>query len=506
MDQRTSRCPGGALLLLLLCAVLRGSQPTCPSVCMCTADTLSCSGAGLSRLPRRMPASPLALDLSYNRLTWLGPGGFAGMRRLETLRVARNQLASLGPDAFADASALRRLDLSSNRLRVVESHCFRGLWRLEELVLFDNRIVRVEAAALQGLSGLQKASFSLNLIDDFPFSSVRESSHPFMTTLDLSSNRLEAPPWEEVAALPGWVQRGLFLHNNSLRCDCSMYALFRRWEAEGFDSLTDFREEHVCTPPGDNARSSIRFLKQRRFFQNCSFNTLSLPVLSQPMRVLLSHLVILEGERARLDCRTPLGGGGGGEDPSFAWLTPGRGYVDRAAASDDYNNDDLMSVWANGSLEIPAARLNDSGLYTCVASADLRRAANGTREVNLTVVRAPPADSFSTGYTTLLGCTVTTVLILMYLYLTPCRWGCCKPPGAPAADLYDPDAVYDRNAVYDPGAAVESRHVAFLTPLMEEQSGNGRLVQASEEQVPAPWCWEKTGLYETAFLDSVIKI
>ncbi|CAL8325410.1 unnamed protein product [Merluccius merluccius] len=483
------------LSLLSLCFLLRGSEETCPSVCMCTADTLSCSSSGLSRLPRRMPSSPLTLDLSYNHLTWLGPRGFAGMPRLETLRIAHNQLASLAHDVFLNASGLRHLDLSSNRLRAVERHYFQGLWRLEELVLFDNRIAQVEGATLSGLSSLKKAYFSLNQITDFPFFSIREHSHPFLTMLDLSSNRLATLPWEDVKAMPGSAQRGLYLHNNSLLCDCSMYGVFWHWEMKGFDSLEDFREDHVCAVRGD-ARSAVHFLRQRRIFQNCTVsNTLSLPAV-----VLLSNLVIFEGERARLDCQTSLGD----KEPSFAWLTPGQGYVDPAGGGADENR---ITAFANGTLEIAAARVNDSGLYTCTA-VDARRTRNATREVNVTVVR-PPADSFNTGYTTLLGCAVTTVLILMYLYLTPCECGCCKPPGPPAvpSSVYNPGAFVSVSPAGSPGegAKFPSRHVAFLEPLLEEQN-QSRCLKANEEPLPIQWCWENPAVNETVFLDAGIKI
>ncbi|CAL8251523.1 unnamed protein product [Arctogadus glacialis] len=486
--------PRPGLALLLLCFLLPGSEQICPSVCMCTADTLSCASSGLRRLPRNMPSSPLTLDLSYNHMSMLVPRGFASMPRLETLRVTHNQLTSLGPDVFYNASGLRHLDLSSNKLRVMEQHYFQGLWRLEELVLFNNQITQVEGATLNGLRSLKKVYFSLNQITDFPFFSIREHSHPFLTMLDLSSNRLTTLPWEDVKALPGTVQRGLFLHNNTLLCDCSLYGMFWHWEMKGFDSLKDFYEDYMCTVRGDS-RSIVHFLRQRRVFQNCTVGK------SQSLQatVLLSNLVIFEGERASMDCYTSLGT----KDPWYVWLTPGQGYMNQSAA-----NDSLISVFANGTLEIPAARLNDSGLYVCTA-VDQQQMVNATREFNLTVVR-PPAETFSTGYTTLLGCAVTTVLILMYLYLTPCQCGCCSPPGPPA----DPVSVYSPAAyggVPPAGGPEEqalqrgqSRRVAFLEPLMIEQNQNGR-TKGNETTLPVQWCWDNAVMNETAFLDGVLK-
>lgn len=285
-------------LLVLLC-LLQGSEQTCPSMCLCVSDTVSCSSSGLAKPPRSLPSFSITLDLSHNHLSWLGPRSFNKMPRLENLRIAHNQLSSLDHGVFHNASGLRLLDLSSNKLQVVEQHYFQGLWRLEELLLFNNKITQVEAGTLTSLSSLKKAYFSLNQITDFPFFSIQDHTHPFLTMLDLSSNRMTRLQWEDVKALPGLVQRGLYLHNNSLICDCSMYSVFWHWDLRGYDSLKDFTDEHTCSIYGD-PRASIQFLQQNRFFSNCTVEK----AISQPVTVLLSNVLVSEGERVRLDCQT----------------------------------------------------------------------------------------------------------------------------------------------------------------------------------------------------------
>ncbi|XP_042347129.1 amphoterin-induced protein 3-like [Plectropomus leopardus] len=444
------------LLLLLLC-LLGSSEETCPSMCLCVSDTVSCGSSGLAKLPLSLPSFSVTLDLSHNHLSWLGPSSFRKMPRLENLRLTHNQISSLGHGVFNNASSLRHLDLSSNKLHVVEQHYFQGLWRLEELLLFNNKITQVEAGTLSGLSSLKKAYFSLNQITHFPFFSIQDHSHPFLTMLDLSSNRMSRLPWEDVKALPGLVQRGLYLHNNSLICDCSMYSVFWHWNMRDYDSLRDFTDEHTCSVYG-NPRASIRFLRHSRFFQNCTLEK----AVSMPVTVLLSNVVILEGERVHLDCQTPLRS----TDLSFTWLSPSKGYITHPGI-----NDTLISLFPNGTLEIQAAKVNDSGLYVCTA-VDIKQAMNATREVNVTVL-LPSAEPFNTGYTTLLGCVVTMICILIYLYLTPCRCSCCKQPKATAI----PIATYDtstQSSVFSPYTRDQqkiqaNRHVAFMEPMLSEE-------------------------------------
>ncbi|KAF7662813.1 hypothetical protein LDENG_00225520 [Lucifuga dentata] len=434
--------PYPGFLLVVFCLFPHGCKQTCPSTCLCTSDTVSCSSTGLTKLPLSLPSTSATLDLSHNHLSWLGPGSFNRMPRLENLQMSHNQLSSLGRAVFFNTSGLRHLDLSSNKLHVVEQHYFQGLWRLEELLLFNNKISQVEGGTLSGLSSLKKVYFSLNQITHFPFFSIQDHSHPFLTMLDLSSNHMTTLPWEDVKALPGLVQRGL---------------VFWHWQMRGYDSLNDFKDEHTCTIHGD-PRASIQFLQHKRFFSNCTVRKIVL----QPVSVFLSNVFVSEGERVHLDCQTSLTS----TDLSFTWFSPSTRYITQASV-----NDTLLSLFPNGTLEIHAAKVNDSGLYVCTAL-DIKQALNATQEVNVTVV-LPAAESLNTGYTTLLGCAVTMVLILMYLYLTPCRCSCCKqpkPPGVPIA-TYNPSTL---SSVFSPSTRNHpkiqpNKHVAFMGPVMSDE-------------------------------------
>nr|XP_023690990.1 amphoterin-induced protein 3-like [Paramormyrops kingsleyae] len=456
-------CTHGMLLSSLLLQLAVGG---CPTGCLCASDILNCVSQGLEQLPSQMSGSTATLDLSHNRLVRIEEGSLEGLARLNTLRLAHNRLSGLLPGTFQNSSrGLRHLDLSSNLLRVVEHHYFQNLQALEELLLFNNRIVRVESRALVGLKHLHKVYLSHNRLTDFPFFSIKGHSHPFLHTLDLSSNRLPKLPLEDIMALPISMQSGLFLHNNTLTCDCNMYGLFRRWERRGFGCVTDFQEQHTCLVYGE-IRASVRFFRHSRFFENCTLPAQSLP------EDLETSLLAFAGDSVLLDCRTSMKG----KHMSYLWVSPSQEYIAPPG------NNRSLGMFPNGSLWILAAKTEDSGVYLCMV-VDRLQMRNETLEVNLTVIlRRSQAEPFNTGFTTLLGCAVSLVLVLIYLYLTPCRCWCCMHP-LPPARLSPVCKHTAQSAAHNtPPGGVErasrkpasNKHVVFLEPTKEAQNGQHR--------------------------------
>uniref|UniRef100_A0A1A7WFR0 Adhesion molecule with Ig-like domain 3 n=1 Tax=Iconisemion striatum TaxID=60296 RepID=A0A1A7WFR0_9TELE len=496
-----------SVVVLMFCVQLSLVRTSaCPSLCLCTSDILSCTALGLDQVPTMLPVFAVTLDLNHNRITLLEEGSFEGLSRLEMLRLAHNQLTSIQPGAFRNSSAslLRHLDLSSNQLRVLEQHYFQDLSGLEELLLFNNRIVHVESSALIGLSNLHKAYLSHNRLTDFPFFSIQNHSYPHLSMLDLSSNRLPKLPLEDITNLPQLVQEGLYLHNNSLECDCSMYSLFRFWEQKGFASIRFFRQEHVCLVYGMK-RGTMRFFLYNRYFDKCNQTLMSDAVKKQNSSVSVSV-----GAQLLLHCITSLSG----SSITFFWLAPNFEYVAPPG------NNGSLKMFANGSLEILAAREQDSGIYLCMAQDEQR---NETREVNVTVLlhHDEAHEQFNTGFTTLLGCVVSLVLVLMYLYLTPCRCPACpkpRPPlstnqsqgkeaggaGSAQSSILSPTPP---TSTEGPGRKVSTnKHVVFLEPIKEQQNGRlragpGSLLGAELQQRPG-----ERASYTSVFSDTPIML
>ncbi|KAM4741409.1 amphoterin-induced protein 3 [Anableps anableps] len=483
-----------SVLVLAVCLQLNPVRSgACPSRCLCTADILSCSALGLEQVPAALPVSTVTLDLNHNQILQLEDHGFQGLFQLEVLRLAHNQLTTIQPGAFRNSSGglLRHLDLSSNQLHVLKQSYFQDLAGLEELLLFNNSIVHVESTALSGLRNLRKAYLSHNRLTDFPFFSIQQDSHRQLSLLDLSSNRLPKLPLADISTLPPSLQEGLYLHNNSLVCDCSMYSLFRLWEQKGFASVRFFRQEHVCLVSGIQ-RSGIRFFLHRRYFEKCNVTAAAEQEASVAVRA---------GAPLLLHCITSLSG----RSVAFFWLTPDREYVAPPG------NNGSLKMLANGSLEVAAPRERDSGIYVCVAQ-DRQR--NESREVNVTVLPRPhgeAAEPFNTGFTTLLGCVVSLLLVLVYLYLTPCRcppWPRPRPLGTAASGHgKEGGAGSVQSSILTPtppattegpGRKVSSnKHVVFLEPIREQ---NGRL--GAEPQQRAG----ETDSYVSVFSDAPVML
>ncbi|XP_067272407.1 amphoterin-induced protein 3 isoform X2 [Pseudorasbora parva] len=395
---------GVAAPLMLSSFLLQLVRANLPSGCLIASDILSCTNLGLDQVPVELPVMVATLDFTYNHIESLEEGCFAGLFNIDTIRLAHNQLSRLTPGTFRNTSNIRHLDLSSNQLQIIEQHYFQDLVGIQELLLYNNRIVRVESKALSGLRNLRKAYLSHNRLTDFPFFSIQEHTN---LTLDLSSNRMSSLPVKDIEALEESLQRGLFLHNNTLTCDCSIYIMFKQWEHRSFNAVRDFREEHTCLPHGEH-RAQVRFLQHVKLFENCPLK----------LQEETESLTAKAGYSKKLDCRTSLNG----THLTYWWVSPNKEYIAPPG------NNNTLRMYANGTLEILAAQERDSGVYLCMAQ-NHQESRNTTYEVNVTVLMPhPEQDSFNTGFTTLLGCVVSLILVLMYLYLTPCRCWCRKQP------------------------------------------------------------------------------
>ncbi|XP_048348155.1 amphoterin-induced protein 3 isoform X1 [Sphaerodactylus townsendi] len=432
----------------------------CPEACICTADLLSCARQELHQIPATLPPTATTLDLSHNAITHLNDHWLATLPRLHTLRISHNQINDLSQKVFHNAIYLVHLDMSSNCLHAVKKHYFENLVNLQELLLYNNKIVEVDGNAFVKLISLQKIYLSWNRIAKFPFISIQGFKHTHLRTLDLSTNNLSSIPVEVIAALPFYIKNGLYLHNNPVKCDCSLHQMLQEWKRHGFSSVQDFTEEHTCKAYSNVPRSIVNTFKYKDF-ENCSRSLKELSIPEIPCKV---------GESLVIHCNTSLH-----DDNTtvYRWFSP-----KHESFMYPEHSDKTHKVLQNGSLKITNPKLLHSGVYLCVAISKHQKI-NATYEVNITVQHPKLVDSFNTGITTLLGCVVSLLLVLLYLYLTPCRCSkCFKMPASPPQDCSAQSSILSTTppATDGPNRKISTnKHVVFLEPIKEAQNGKVRL-------------------------------
>ncbi|XP_077190321.1 amphoterin-induced protein 1 [Paroedura picta] len=400
-------CGGAACLLLLLLlssglAHRGGLALGCPKDCVCASNILSCSNADLKVLTLHLPRYAAVLDLSHNNLTHVRADWAPSLLpHLQSLLLNHNHLVFVSTEAFNNLPHLKYLDLSSNFIASLGENLFSKLKELEVLLLYKNRLSRIDLTAFEEMGRLQKLYLSHNMISRFPLELVKKDGAllPELELLDLSSNKIKTFSLDAVKDLPAWVKNGLYVHSNPLTCTCQLYNLFSHWQKQQLSSAVDFEEELRCDI--DPSRKGIRIL------------SLSSPEFMNCTKVKEQSFIAYRGENVTIDCDTRQRG-----VTIKEWVTP---KFERVSQE---NNNSSMLVLTNGSLQISNIGMEDMGPYICYA---VSQVFNETLCVHVAVhnlTQHGASDTLNTAYTTLVGCILSVILVLIYLYLTPCRCWC----------------------------------------------------------------------------------
>ncbi|XP_060897915.1 amphoterin-induced protein 1-like [Labrus mixtus] len=458
------------LPLTLLVASVRvggqliGSPLDCHKTCVCASNIVSCSKMNLTHVPLALPRYTAILDLSFNSITRLHAEWTpVKLMRLDSLLLSHNGLVFLSSEAFVHVSRLRSLDLSSNGLRQLDEYIFEPLEYLEVLLLYNNRISQIDRTAFSGLLNLQRLYLSQNQISRFPMELVKERGRlETLRLLDVSSNRIKSLPLQELQALPAWINNGLYFHNNPLPCSCELYDMLARWHLKELSSATDYRSSLTCLLPGAQ-KEKLAVLDLDKVYLNCS------EVRVMEEKAYLEQFLVL-------DCDTRE------RDMKKSWELPGNIPV-----SPDHKT---VMVRSDSSLQIGPLKVEDSGVYTCLATSDTF---NETLYVTVLVFNSTSSgglENLKTAYTTLVACLVSVVMVLIYLYLTPCRCPCCPDQGLEKTDPTDSlhSSTVSISQAHEEmeqqervkGGGFSYRQVPFLQP-KDQLEQNGRLNPIGEE-------------------------
>lgn len=452
------------LLAVVIPSVSAQFLPTpldCKKICVCASNIISCPKMNFTQIPTELPKFSAVLDFSFNSISRLKADWTTyRLGRLHTLQLSHNGLHFLSTEAFVYVTRLRLLDLSSNNLKQLDEFIFEPLEHLEVLLLYNNKIAQIDRSAFAGLMSLQKLYVSNNQVSRFPLELVKERSRlETLKLLDMSGNKIKALPINELQELPAWIKNGLYFHRNPVPCSCELYDLVARWYNMELSSATDYKMEHTCVLPGA-AKEKMAIMDLNKVYLNCS------EVSVMTRESFLEQFLVL-------DCDTRQ------KNVIKSWALPGNVPLSATHKT--------ALVLRDGSLQIGPLTADDSGVYTCYATGD---AFNETLYVTVAVFNGTLSgglENLNTGYTTLVACLFSVVMVIIYLYLTPCHCPCC--PGQELEKIDPGDSLHsssvsianraqDDTAQTFGGHGFPYRHVGFME---EQQKQNGRLNPIGEE-------------------------
>ena len=444
------------LPLILLLHRVTASTLNCHKTCICASNIVSCSKMNLTIIPTPLPLYTAVLDVSYNGITRLSAEWTTvKLEKLHNLLLSHNGMYFISTEAFQDVTNIRYLDLSYNRLRQLDESMFEPLEQLEVLLLYKNRISQIDRLAFSGLNKLQKLYLSQNQVSRFPLELVKEKTRlEKLSLLDVSSNRVKNLPIQELKVLPAWIKNGLYFHDNPFACNCDLYNMLAHWHIRHLTSAVDFKDDYTCVLPGPQ-KTKVAVFDLNKDYLNCS------TIKAEEQETYLEETLIL-------NCDTRH------RDMTKTWMMPGNVPVTPGG-----NHSTRLLV--DGRLEIPSVQLQDSGIYTCFAVSEV---SNETLYVTVKVNNITldgSGETLNTAYTTLIGCLASVILVLIYLYLTPCR---C--PGQSKAKSQQEDSIHSSMLSATPShedlatKAGLSRHVAFIDT-KDQQGQNGKVKPDAEE-------------------------
>ncbi|XP_075237779.1 uncharacterized protein LOC142333996 [Lycorma delicatula] len=198
----------------VLLASITSAQGMCPARCYCRDDTLqaSCADAGLEVVPiqlnpdlqeidlhgnriinvdytLRIYQNLRHLDISINKIGYLGKHNFELQDKLLVLNISRNQVVALKKGVFKGLKSLRTLDLSHNELQEVEHSAFHETVQLEELDLSHNKITSFyDDTVFKTLRMLRVLSLTGNEILEVPSAVFKHLPNPSLEVVELSNN------------------------------------------------------------------------------------------------------------------------------------------------------------------------------------------------------------------------------------------------------------------------------------------------------------------------------
>ena len=210
-------------LILAVCHLIR-SAPNCIELLSGNSYGLFCPSYS-DFLPPDIPTGKLYTKLQIESANFpyggavLSKENFTRLQSLTYLRITSSGVERINPEAFYHLKQLAHLDLSKNRLTFIEPGTFRGL-KLRKLILSGNIGLKLPSTAFSGAKIFNFVAKDCD-IHSIPYALFKQSG---TRHISLVNNRIRTLSEEFSAViLPSDGHWGsIDLSNNSLVCDCAL--------------------------------------------------------------------------------------------------------------------------------------------------------------------------------------------------------------------------------------------------------------------------------------------
>ncbi|CAG0916717.1 unnamed protein product [Notodromas monacha] len=165
------------LLALMLLDLVSGSVPCPKEGCLCVAKQVTCSGAGLTEFPKNIFVDVESLSFVRNKIKRIPQNYFKQFKKLKRLYLDKNvisevpahfleglpsgmdaislqdnKLRFLAPFSFGGIRDVGDISLQKNELRAIKEFAFAGTTHVNMLMLGGNPMQRIDGWAFSGLT------------------------------------------------------------------------------------------------------------------------------------------------------------------------------------------------------------------------------------------------------------------------------------------------------------------------------------------------------------------
>uniref|UniRef100_A0A4W6BK81 Toll-like receptor 22 n=1 Tax=Lates calcarifer TaxID=8187 RepID=A0A4W6BK81_LATCA len=130
--------------------------------CRISYNIAICVRNDLRAVPRDIPSTVEAFDLSSNKISRIQESDFKHLPVLTQLDLNRNYISQIESGAFANLTSLKRLNLNNNKLTELGEDLFHGLSNLTELRIMSNHIKAVASTSFKSMTRLKLLDISHN--------------------------------------------------------------------------------------------------------------------------------------------------------------------------------------------------------------------------------------------------------------------------------------------------------------------------------------------------------